>query len=360
VVGTLALLCAPRPAGAWCVKRYKLNPPTTKYGAWVTLPVKYRVSDSLTDSAIAAAIDKAFATWGSVKCSKLTFTPGTFSMTAIPFKQGTNAIFIYWVKDQKDWPAGVDPKNYLYSFGGYDMNGATTSASLAFNAFNYTWNATGGSATAFDVQSMVTHTLGWALGFEKSQCAGSNMAQDPGFGLTPNLQALAPDDNEAVAFMYPSGAAGCTPPPAPVAAGTTPEGNEKHCSQSCGAPPPTGDGKPPADTGPQPPKGDGQVTPPKGDGPTPPKGDGGPVTPKGDGSGTPPGGDGAKSGTGCKYTSQCGADEICSAEGNCVKVGGGDSGCCRVSHAGGEPLTWLQLALVGVTLLLALRRRRHQ
>lgn len=342
----LALLTvglAPSLAGAWCVTKY---PSSTGYGSWENVPIKYRVSANLTDAAILAAIDKAFQTWAGVgNCSKLSFQKdATFTFAAIPFKQATGAIFIYWVSDAKDWAAtGVGQENYIYRYGGYDMKGFTTSSSLAINAFKYTWKASGASASEFDVQNVLTHFIGFALGLEKSNVATSVMGQQPSFALSPDLRTLTQDDKDAILFLYPSKATGCTTPAAPGA---------NNCSGP--TPPPPGDGVK-KDSGPPPPPSDAK--PPAGDGTTPPAGDGKPPATS-DLYQPPPQYDSGKPATGCKSNNECASDEICSIDGLCVKTGGGEDGCgCEIGTRGRTPLlAFLLLALA--CCFVVFRRRR--
>ncbi len=344
ILALAALVLAPKLAEAWCVTKY---PSTTGYGSWETVPIKYRVSANLTDAAILAAIDKAFQTWGSVNCSKLAFQKdATFTFAQIPFKQATGAIFIYWVSDAKDWAAtGVTQDNYIYRYGGYDMKGFTTSSSLAINAFKYTWKASGASASEFDVQNILTHFIGFAVGLEKSNLPTAVMGMTPGFGLSPNMMTLTQDDKDAVTFLYPKPGAGCTIPGAPGA---------NNCSGA--TPPPAGDGVK-KDSGPPPPLGDAK-TPPAGDAKTPPVGSDAKTPPPVDyGSSTPYEGGTPPSGK-CTSNSQCGSDEICTIDGTCLKTGG-EKGCggCEIGAQRRTPA--LALLGLGLGLLLALRRRRR-
>lgn len=338
-----AMLLAPRLAGAWCVEKYQTS---TGYGSWENVPVKYRISANLTDTAILAAIDKAFQTWGSVNCSKLTFQKdATFTFASHPFKQATGAIFIYWITDAKDWtPTGVGQENYIFRYGGFDLPaGHTTGYSIAVNAFKYTWKATGAGASEFDVQNALTHFLGYAIGLAKSGLATSVMGMTPGYALSPNMMTLTQDDKDAVVFLYPNPGAGCTIPAAPGA---------NNCS---GAAPPTGDGLK-KDSGPPPPAGDGK--PPAGDGTKPPAGDGQPPVA---GDGQPPVTPGIEAGTtpppgGCTSQSQCASDELCTIDGRCEKKGDGGGCGCEVGAQRGTPA--LALLLVGLGAILLRRRRR--
>ena len=155
-------------------------------------------------------------------------------------------------------------------------------------------------------------------------------------------RTLAQDDVDGLSHLYL--VKGCAAPPSPGSNG---------CSKGT----PVGDGPPPKlDLGPS---NEGGA-----DGPSTEGGRDGPVS--GD---KPASFDGPTSGSEasaeggsakqCTSTSQCPAGYICSAEGQCVKVGGQqeeDEGCgCQVGSRGGGRLALLSLLLGG---LLLLRRRR--
>jgi MYXO-CTERM domain-containing protein len=325
-------LCAPA-AAAFCVDKY---PGQTANGCWAAVPVKYRVSNNLTDAATIAAIDAAVKTWGAVACSKLTFTKdATFPIT-MAFTTGTGHINIFWVTSAANWPAGVATSNYSYNYRFFNATGQLVGGHIAINAFTYTWSTTGGNASTFDVQNVVTNLVGHVIGLTDSNTAGAVMYPDVAFNQTAK-RALAADDTNAITYLYPD--VGC-----PAAPGPDP---------TCGTPPP------PKDTGPTPAK-DGGPTPGK-DGQPPPQ-DGAVVSKDGqpaqqDTSVTP--GKDSGSGKTCVSSTQCASDEVCAVEGICVRTGGGSGkGCsCTVGERGGAP-AGLLLALAALPVLL-LRRRRY-
>lgn len=326
----------PSHAGAWCPDKY---PGQTKNAAWATFPVKYRVSSNLTDAATLAAIDAAFKTWGTVQCSKLTFTKDAAFPITTAFTTGTGHISVFWVTAAANWPAGVDIKNFAYNYRFFDAQYNLTGGHIAINATgNYAWNATGGNSSTFDVQNVLTNLIGQVIGLTDSNTAGAVMFDDVGFGQITK-RTLAVDDQNAIKSIYP--AAGC-----PAAPGPDP---------TCGTKPP------PADSGP--PKKDGQVTPGKDSSVTPAKdgqvtpGKDGPVTPGKD-SYIPPGQDGpAKK---CTSSTQCASDEVCVVEGYCKKsgTGGGGGGCGCEIGARGAPALGLALLALGALLIVRARRRR--
>jgi len=342
-IGALLLMVAiavPSRAGAWCPDKYS---PTSKNAAYQTMPVKYRISSNLTDAATIAAIDAAFTTWGSVTCSKLKFAKdAAFPITA-PFTTATDGVSIYWVTAAANWPAGVDIKNFAYNYRFFDAQQNLTGAHVAVNATgNYAWNTTGGNATTFDVQNVLTNLIGKVIGLDDSNTPGSVMYNDVTFGQITK-RTLSTDDQNAIKYTYPAGGS------CPAAPGPDP---------TCGTPPP-----PPKDTGTTPPKDTGTTpgketgtTPGKETGTTPGKDTG--TTPTSD-TGTTPGKDGLP-GKACVTSAQCASDEVCVVEGYCKKLGGGDGGGCGCEiGARGAPALGLALLALGVVILLRHRRRRR-
>ena len=340
-----ATLCLSLPAGealGYCLEM----PPgaTKKFVAWKTLPVEYRVSSNLKDAKILAAIDAAFKTWGTVKCSKLTFKKGkSFALckdtACAAFKNPKTSIFIFWF----DKPATLLGKYISYGYYSHDNAGGFAGASVAVNASTYKWGTTG-VATEFDVQNEMTAFVGGVIGLKDSKVAGSSMYNGFKPGDTTK-RSLHQDDINGLLYLY--GTSACPKPPAPGAGG---------CSAGT-APPGDGPVKPPAD-GPVKPPADGPVKPPA-DGPVTPPADG--SSPGNEGSTTWPDSGPAQydtngGSTGCTKQTDCAAGELCTIEGKCVKQGAGgeedDGGCCSVGHRSGPVGPLLLLGL------LALLRRR--
>jgi MYXO-CTERM domain-containing protein len=319
---TLALaLWFGRDAGAYCLDKYQ---GMTDWASWASQPVKYRVSTSLTDALVVAAIDKAFASWSAVNCTKLSFSKeAQFAMASVPFKTDTGHINIYWATKASEFPTGVDPKNMYYFFRSFNATGQVTGASVAVNAFTYAWNSTGGDGSTFDVQNVMTHLVGKVLGFKDSTVAGAVMYPDVTFGQT-SKRTLTADDIAGLQVLYPDPS--CPAPPQPGANGC-----------STGTTPATDGGVAPATDGGTKPAPDGGVNPPAGDGTSPPQGDSGGMPPAQDGS-MPTGDSGGGTGGGGED------DEGCSCE-----LGG---------PAARAPLPLFLVGLVGLVLLARRRRTR--
>lgn len=344
--GLLGLvLLAPQQASAYCLNKVS---GATPFASWKNQPVKYKVSSNLTDAKILKAIDDAFTTWGSVTCSTLKFQKdGTFDIGKVAFQDHKQpAILVFWYTAAAGFP--TDPKYVAYTFFGHDNAGGLVQGSIAINGFssNYGWD-TAGDSGKLDVHGELVTLIGQVIGFTTSNTKASVMQDTINFGDT-SKRTLAPDDIDAVQHLY--AASNCPAAPAPGANG---------CTGS--APGPDGSVPPDPDGG-TPPKQDGGGS--AGDGSVTPKQDGG-VTPKQDGGGSVKfdtgGSSGADSGGGgnCTTSNQCASDEVCTAEGRCVKIGGGgdDSGCCSVAADAPPAGMWLLLLLLGAVWLGTRRRR---
>ena len=324
----LSLSLVATDASGWCLKKFNANKP---YAAWQTMPVEYRVSDTLTDPKMLAAIDAAFQTWGSVQCSKLKFTKGAqFPLASVKFDHATPYIYVFWHVTSSTLFANPGGQPFFEStYVWQDNIGGIVGGSIAVNAFDYKWNAEGGDPKGiFDVQNAMTYMIGTVIGLTDSTVAGAAMENNVTYGQT-SKRTLTQDDRDGLVYLYKESS--CTAPPAPNASGC-----------STGTTPPVGDGKK-----------DGGVTPGK---------EGG--VPPGKEGGVPPGKEGGVPGTDaggqkCTRSEDCPSGQSCTAEGTCVSTGGGDDGgCCRVSHA--RDTSGVFLAAAALALLWGLRRRRRQ
>lgn len=368
LIACLALTLAGSTAEAYCL--YKVTG-AKQYVAWKAQPVVYQLSTNLKDAKIKAAIAKAFATWGAVKCSKLKFSAGKgFTICADTackaFTNPTKYIYLYWFTAKSDlFKNTSNPKlPYMsYTYVTHDNAGGLAGASIGVNGKDYAFGTTG-AAGLLDVQNEVTRLIGSVIGLTDSKVKDASMYSSIAYGET-SKRTLHQDDINGLIYLYKD--KGCPSPPAPGAGG---------CSSGTTSP---DSGPPKLDTG-VPPKTDssppatdmiGSIE--KG---TPPKQDGQPVYPDQGTTYQDTGGSG-----GCTKQADCASDEVCTIEGSCVKKGSGgctkrtdcaanqectidgrcvdtdDGGCsCRVGSSGlgaGSAI----FALLGV-LLLAGRRRR--
>jgi hypothetical protein len=318
------VLCLQADAAAYC-----LNVPSAlgKPIAWQTIPVTYHVSDNLTDTAILAAIDAAFTTWGSVQCSTLKFTKGAqFKMCTesdinkcpagtVHFEHGTPYLYVFWYDSSNSSAFPTASTSAAYNYVWYGMIGSISAASLAVNAFQYKWDGNGGDQTnlVFDTQSEIMPLIGAVIGLTESKTAGAVMYPGMTYGSTTK-RTLTQDDKDGLVYLYKD--ASCAAPPAP--------------DPSCGTV------VPPTDGG-------GTTT---GDGGGTTTGDGGGTT-TGDGGGTTTGdGGGTTTGDGGGTTTGDGGGG-----------GGDDDGCGCVIGGHGQLRTGALLLLLCLGLVLVARRR---
>ncbi|MCA9665415.1 MAG: matrixin family metalloprotease [Myxococcales bacterium] len=350
-------------ASAYCLHKYT---GFKSFARWTTIPVTYRVSSSLTDTALLAAIDAAFKTWENVPCSRLAFTKGaSFDVNTTQFTSPPgNEIYVFWYPQALSSKFPTQPQFAAYSFTGHNNNGGLSFGSIALNGFQYNWNATGGSAQSpgiLDMQNEVIYLVGTVIGLTDSKNSAAAMNPNIKFGDT-SRHTLHQDDIDAVTWLYAKDTTCMAPAP-----GTD------GCSSGSPVTPPVGD----AGINPNPNQDAGTIPPPTeqgvqiGDGGTTnPGSDGGTTNPGSDGGTTNPGSDGGasggdgSSGKSCTSSAQCGDNAICDVNGQCVSVpgnnpGGGDDGGCGCKTAG-LPVGAAPLGLLLLGLLLCgrfLRRR---
>lgn len=175
-----------------------------------------------------AAIAAAFASWDAVPCTTTTFHRGTDIATVERFTfrhwdtdAGVIYIAVYFTNSPEEWASGAAVGHFWY---GQDADGTTLrGASLLLNTRDYTW-ATDGTASALDVQSVVTAFIGRAFGLTSAIPGNATYpSYSPG---NIDKRTLGADDIAGISYLYPSGAVGCAAPAAPVAIcdGTAPRG----------------------------------------------------------------------------------------------------------------------------------------
>lgn len=253
------------------------------------------------------AVKAAFATYEAVKCSALKFEYKGETTSVPPMAGG---ILVYFSD---------------VATGGAYIYGASTDTldppditqgqiQMTVNGFNYVildpGNLPPSTEKKIDIQTAVTQMIPGAIGFY----AGTS----PAGGSLPEIKYsyvkrdLTTEQTEGVQYLYYKADTGCTQPAKPTACPTTT--------------PPTGDG-PHAEAG----------------------------VAKLDKGGTTPGKEG-----GVIPRTEAGVPlvDLGPTEAGVLPQKGDDGGCCRVSYAQHE-VSSAYLALVGVALFLALRRRRR-
>jgi hypothetical protein len=334
-------------AGAYCLNKYSGQ---KQFARWTKNPVTYRVSSNLKDAKILAAIDAAFATWAAQSCTTLRFKKGSTFSISEKFEHGVEEIRVYWFTQAQGFPSSA--QYIAYTFTGHNNIGGLVQGSIAVNAFNQKW-ATDGSSSQYDAQGQLTSLIGQVIGFTYSNKTDSVIQQSVSPGDV-SRRTLGQDDIDALHHHYNGGS--CPAAPHPGADGCTgsapaPDGGPTYLD--IGVQP-----RPDYGTGPRPDMG---VSPDRGTTPQPDSGyrfDTGAnkqcqnSTQCANGEVCTAEGQCVRLG-GCRASSECGSGMICSAEGRCEKLGDGG---CAVDARGADQLPWMLAGLVLVALVTWRRR----
>lgn len=216
-VVVLALFGATR-AAAYCL----FSPPGSSiFYSWNAMPISYQVSDNLTDPQLLMAIDAAFKAWEDVACSTLDFSKqGQFTMCtqspcpagSVEFNHTSDKIYVFWFATPTGFPGTAQNLVDVYTFS--NLTGDIIGASIAINAFNKQWNATGGDyyQNIYDLQNEMTAFVGSVIGLTDSAVPGSTMIPTVTGGDT-DKRTLSQDDIDGIVYIYKE--PGCPDPPAP-------------------------------------------------------------------------------------------------------------------------------------------------
>ena len=235
--------------------------------AWETKSVTYRVSDNLTDPKLLGAIDAAFQTWQSVSCAALELTKGdAFTICTesdakdcpagtVHLDHQAPHIYVFWYDaSNKDAYPG-DPASPYVPKTVYGLAPRIAGATVAINAFAYTWNADGGDAQGkvLDLQNEATTMVGLVIGLADPGDAGSSLYTGPMKYGDVTKRTLTQDDMDGLRYVYldtedPSctrpaapGGDGCSGGQAPAGDGQGPGGGDGPATQGDAGPKPGGD-----------------------------------------------------------------------------------------------------------------------
>lgn len=183
------------------------------------IDVLYRVNDlTFPDGVpgVAEAIEAGFATWQGEACANVSFTAGppSDSMNRAHWidDMGEIYILVFFESDPAMWASAPNAVGSYY--WAHDGTGRLVGGTVMLNAAAHAW-ATDGDPERLDVQGIVTALLGRALGISSNVEDSSTFPRyAPG---DMSKRELGLDDRNALAFLYPSGAAGCEMPPPPDA-----------------------------------------------------------------------------------------------------------------------------------------------
>ena len=191
-------LCGVPTASAF-VTRHDASGDTRRWPA-SSLPVRYRVGVSGSaegDEALTKAVLRAFQTWNRVPGSYLRFRYEGRTRTIQPGRDEENCVL--WVT--AGWRH--KPEMIAYTTIWFDAQGRVVEADIELNAEWFSWSAEGALGKV-DVQNVVTHESGHALGLAHSlESTGTTMF--PVILLGEVLKrSLDPDDAAGLRALYPT------------------------------------------------------------------------------------------------------------------------------------------------------------
>src|SRR5450432_2623148 len=162
------------------------------------------------DSDIPTAIANAAAAWNAVQTSAARFAPVPGTNLTNVSGDGVNVIVFL------DTPAirsALGPSLTAVTTPVFYSDGTIVDSDIIFNpAFSFSTN---GVPNTFDIQSILTHEMGHALGANHTGVVGAAMFQFTNQNATA-YQTLAPDDVAFVSDAYPAS----TPSPFGAISGT--------------------------------------------------------------------------------------------------------------------------------------------
>jgi len=165
-----------------------------------SLPVHYRVGVSGSvedDEALTSAVVRAFQTWNRVPGSYLRFRYDGRTSTSRPAPDGENCVI--WVMG--GWSHKPEMIAYTTVWPGYA--GQVIDVDIELNAEWFVWSVDGASGEV-DVQNVVTHESGHALGLAHS-LESTRTTMFPVILLGEVLKrSLEPDDVAGLRALYPA------------------------------------------------------------------------------------------------------------------------------------------------------------
>lgn len=178
-----------------------------RYGA-LTMAFVLQVdgSDDVADGSDLQALRDALASWGLPSCSNFSFVDGGTQSARTYAQDGTNLITFL---ESGTWP--FEPGGAAFTVRYLSTTGTPQEiieTDIILNGIDFEWS-TDGNLDRIDIQSVVAHELGHAVGIWHSAQPTATMYPLTSIG-NPVGRTLTNDDIAALCFLYPAGGFACS------------------------------------------------------------------------------------------------------------------------------------------------------
>jgi MYXO-CTERM domain-containing protein len=174
------------------------------------------------DDVTIQALDDAVRVWQAVECDGA--SPHVVLATAddLPEDMANGVVTVEVIEDA--WPFGASAVGRTtLDFG--TTSGTILRATIALNAQNFVLGFASEGDEA-DVQAVLTHELGHALGLAHSSVSGATMQPEAEIGHAAELRTLHEDDEQGLCALYPP----ADPGAGGEGGGPSPNGSAGGCS----------------------------------------------------------------------------------------------------------------------------------
>lgn len=200
-IGALALLLV----GFTGVRDPDMEAPIVWQDRTVAITVQQDGSADVADGSDLQAIQAAMVVWSQVPCTDFTYENGGTTTSRDDAADGVNLIAFR----ESSWPGGANGA-VAFTTRRRDMAASPEvwqEADILLNGVDFSWS-TDGDVHSFDVQSVVTHELGHALGLDHSALPEATMYFGTRRGVT-YARTLHADDVTGLCWLYPLGGRTC-------------------------------------------------------------------------------------------------------------------------------------------------------